>query len=313
MENRPLITVITAAYHSRYLYEAINSVLSQTYPRIEYIVTDDGTGGFDKEGVERYIEKNKKSNIVDFRVIHHVENLGTVRNMNIAMKACQGEYIFNLSADDVFADDCVLEDWVGDMFRRQSDLSVGCFGKYNEDFSEALYTFPFEYQKELLRSGSSKHIFQELTIANFVYGCSTARSRRCLEKYGFYDEEYCLVEDYPYVLSYIRRGGTLDFFDQVCIKYRQGGSSSSKRFNTVYERDSDLIFQREILPYTKCKIIYKLQYLQWKKNQKTNFWEEISTANKRGKIFLYLKNPVQFCISFKQAILKQKCKALKRR
>ena len=52
MEIKPLITVITASYNSKYLYESISSVLSQTYEKIEYIVADDGTEGFDKEDME---------------------------------------------------------------------------------------------------------------------------------------------------------------------------------------------------------------------------------------------------------------------
>lgn len=305
MEGQPLITVITASYNSKYLYEAIDSVLSQTYPKIEYIVTDDGTRGFEKEAVEQYIEQNQKNNIVSFQVIYHPKNLGTVRNLNNAMKVCTGEYIFHLAADDIYTDNTVLERWLQDMQEKQSMLSTSCFRKCNEDFSESYFEFPFEYQKRLLLSGNRRKIFNELSIENFVYGCSTARSRDCLEQFGLYDEAYRLVEDYPYVLRYARQGGKIDLFDHVCINYRQGGTSSSGRFNPIYEKDSDLIFQRDILPYVKWKLGYKLVYFQWKRNQITGFWQQTRISNKLEKICLYLANPIQLAISLQRYLQKQ--------
>ncbi len=304
MKRRPLITVITASYYSDYIYEAIDSVLAQTYPNIEYIITDDGTNDFKTKDIECYILDKKRENIVSFQVIHHKKNLGTVRNLNSVLRICKGEYIFQLSADDLYTDENVLEKWVQDMENKHSYLSTACFQKYNEDFSHVYFSFPFEYQKQLLLSQNRQYIFDELAIENFVYGCSTARSRKCIEEFGLYDEKYYLIEDYPYILSYVRKGGKIDLFDCVCIKYRRGGVSSPDRFNTTYEKDSDLIFANEILPFVKSKWLYKLIYFQWKKNQKMGFWEKTDTSNVIRKVSLYLTNPIQICISLKHRVMK---------
>lgn len=304
MKMEPLITVITASYNSKYIYDSINSVLSQTYEKIEYIVTDDGTNGFNSKKIELYIKENKKRNITSFHVIHHASNVGTVRNLNYAIETSHGKYIFFLSADDIYADSDTLSRWVNDMEKKGAYLSVSSLIKCDENLFPLHSVFPSLYQKFLLTSGNNKSIFSELAKGNFILGCCTAYSRICFEKYGFFDESYYLIEDYPYILSYVRKNGRIDYFDRPCIKYRCGGVSSSARFNAIYEKDSDLIIQNEILPYVRFKIWYRLIYGQWKRNQKIRFWDKIASAKLPFKIYLYITNPIQLCMSLNQRIRK---------
>jgi glycosyltransferase involved in cell wall biosynthesis len=56
----PLVSIVTPCYNmARYLPEAIESVLSQDYPRIEYIVVDGGSNDSSVKILERY--KNRLS------------------------------------------------------------------------------------------------------------------------------------------------------------------------------------------------------------------------------------------------------------
>lgn len=303
MNEEPLVTIITAAYNSEYLFEAIDSVVSQTYPRMEYIVTDDGSRSFDRKKVETYIEKVKHRNMISYLVIHHESNIGTVKNLNHALKLSKGDYIFNLAADDQFCNTEIIENWVRDMQEKKSDFSVAYLQKKSADSLQNGIRFPLYYQKQLILAGNQKRLFRELAMGNFIYGCVSARSRNCLERFGLYDETYRLVEDYPYVLSYIRNGGKIDFFDETVIRYRDGGTSSSEKFNQIYEKDSDEIFKREILPYVRHKGFYEKMYLQWKSNQKNGFWSKSAAVHGMEKIALYAFNPLQLYLSIRQKIL----------
>ena len=49
--DRPLITVITPYYNNPEIEETIHSVQRQTYPRIQYIVVDDGSPSVPPETV----------------------------------------------------------------------------------------------------------------------------------------------------------------------------------------------------------------------------------------------------------------------
>ena len=78
--------------------------MEQSYPHIEYIIVDDGSGVFCQDEIRTYIKNRKGNNLEDYQVIVHPQNLGTVKASNTGLVHSHGEYIFNLAADDVFFD-----------------------------------------------------------------------------------------------------------------------------------------------------------------------------------------------------------------
>ena len=56
----PIATIITPAYKkSDMIFQTIDSIVSQTYPNIEYIIVDDGPNAIDQECVRKYILNNR--------------------------------------------------------------------------------------------------------------------------------------------------------------------------------------------------------------------------------------------------------------
>ena len=298
MDRYPLITVLTLSYNSTYIYESIQSVLEQSYPHIEYIIVDDGSGAFCQDEICAYIKEHKGSNLEDYQVIVHPQNLGTVKASNTGLTHSHGAYIFNLAADDVFFDPDVLIKWTQEMIRRNSMIMTGRYAVYDEKMTECKGLGPSDEEVWILESKSPKKIFRKLINANFIYGCCTARSRLLIENYGLYDENYRLIEDYPAALSLSRQGIVIDYWEQPVVKYRQGGVSSPWRFNPDYERDSDKILRREILPYVNLKFYIKLRYYFWKlkRSQDSRFayeYSQICGEKQNVKvIFLLFRYPI---------------------
>lgn len=262
------MTILTLSFNSCHLLETIDSVLMQSYPRIQYIIVDDGSTNFDRHTIEFYIEQRKSPSLLTYSVLHNQQNLGTVKSSNIGLYHAKGDYIYNLAADDVFYDEYVIDEWTEQFLRTNALLMTGLRAVYDEALTDFKGMLPSGYHLDLLRHNNAQEIFKELANGNFIFGCSTARSRECIDLFGMYDEEYFLLDDYPMNLKITRTGTNIYFWERPVIKYRLGGVSSPEKFNATYEHDSDLALKKEILPYIKNPIRIWYQYKKWK------FWHK---------------------------------------
>jgi len=93
-EDRPSVSVVIPTYNcARYLPEAVDSVLAQTYRDFETIVVDDGSTDNTPEVLAPYGDQ--------IRVIRQA-NAGRSAARNAGVLAAQGEYIAFLDADDLW-------------------------------------------------------------------------------------------------------------------------------------------------------------------------------------------------------------------
>jgi len=94
-ERRPSISVVMPVYNaSHYLFEAIQSILNQTFFDFEFIIIDDGSSD-----MSVIIVKDFK----DRRIIlmQNSLNEGNYRSRNSGMKHARGKYICVMDADDI--------------------------------------------------------------------------------------------------------------------------------------------------------------------------------------------------------------------
>ena len=96
MLKMPKVSVIIPTYNrDKYIAEAINSVLSQTYQDFEIIIVDDGSTDKTKEVATHFV--NKYPDKVKYL---RQENEGAGSARNLGFKHSVGEYIADLVLDE---------------------------------------------------------------------------------------------------------------------------------------------------------------------------------------------------------------------
>ena len=91
----PLISVIMPVYKGeRFLREAIDSILNQTFTDFEFIIINDGSTDGTLEIIQSYSDKR-------IRLVNNESNQGIVACLNHGIELAQGEYIARMDADDI--------------------------------------------------------------------------------------------------------------------------------------------------------------------------------------------------------------------
>ena len=125
MRQAPLLSVIVPVYNvEKYLVKCVESILKQTYSKLEVILVNDGSR--DSSGTICDALAKTDSRI---RVIHQ-ENGGLSRARNVGMEAAVGEYITFVDSDDWIEADA-YEHLMGLMHR--NGVKLVCGGNYNVD------------------------------------------------------------------------------------------------------------------------------------------------------------------------------------
>lgn len=232
IEKECLVTVVTATYNSfAKLNNSLESVLSQTYHNIEYIITDDGSSSFPLEEVSSLLEKYINHHFV-FKLILHENNNGTVRNLNYAYKTAKGKYIINLSCGDVFFDDDVINKIVERFKNNDSDVVVTSRILYSGDF-QPLYLLPHYEERKIigsLETGLDQYkVFIIGKFMDMASGSAMSYSKRILEKIGYLDENYKLWEDGPFLAKFLQIGKLDCAYDIISIWYENNGVSNNRK------------------------------------------------------------------------------------
>lgn len=299
----PLITVVTPSYNnSKTIFGAIDSVLMQSYPNIQYIVCDDASGDFDGEAIIEYIRAKNTGNIVDLIVTRNDSNLGITKNLNRALSQANGKYLFNVAADDEFFDESVLTQWVERFESTRADVITAKRAVYDENLATHLYDAPTATEIAVIKDSTPRELFEKMRGYNLIFGCCTARTKKSFDLMGGYDEKYPLIEDYPSNLKLLRLGVCIEFWDRAVVKYRSGGISSQGGLSEKYLQISDSIFKNEVLPYCQNPSEAKADYSAWKNEaiwlrEKKSFesaHNDKNTACKRLKYicFMAVKHPI---------------------
>ena len=117
-KNLPLVSIIVPVYKvEKYLAEAVEPLLRQTYTNIEIILIDDGSPDNCGALCDNYALSDSRVKVV------HQENRGLAAARNRGLQECQGDYIICVDSDDIVSEDYV-ELLLGMVIRWDADMAV---------------------------------------------------------------------------------------------------------------------------------------------------------------------------------------------
>ncbi|PLT27789.1 glycosyltransferase family 2 protein [Peribacillus deserti] len=89
------VTVLMPVFNGeKYLKQAIDSILSQTYKNFEFLIIDDGS----KDKSIKIIKKYKDPRI---RLVRNKKNIGLIKTLNKGLSLSRGKYIARMDCDDI--------------------------------------------------------------------------------------------------------------------------------------------------------------------------------------------------------------------
>ena len=235
------------------IFETLDSLFRQDYPRIELIISDDGSLNYEEHigAIKEYVEKHRSKNIVDVIYNQILPNKGTVNHANEVIGMAHGEYLKGLGADDELSCNDALSRYVS--FLENSEYDI-CFSKMKgvrPDGTEVYHLEACEDNYDMLRSMTSEQTLNKLFARNFLPAPAWCAKKALFEKYGYYSDVTKLIEDYPYWIQLCRQGVKFGYIDDVLIEYKLNGISSAGFYSERFMDDMVEIYNHCIFPYDK--------------------------------------------------------------
>jgi len=209
----PKVSVITSTHNGeRFIREAIDSVLSQSFGDFEFLIVNDGSTDLTPVILDEYAQKDKR-----IKIFANSECLGLTKSLNIAIKKARGEFIARMDDDDV----CLknrLEKQL-DFMRKNFDIVlVGALAFLINEKGDIIG------EKKL--AITPQEIKNKLLFNNQLIHSLWFAKKDILIKEGLYNEEFKKAQDYEFVLRLAKKYKIANLPEKL-LKYRSLKTSLS--------------------------------------------------------------------------------------
>ena len=254
-ENKPLVSIIMPIYNAeRYLKEAIESVLNQTYTDFELLLINDRSTDKSKEICEEYSKKDERIILLE----NDTENHGPGPTRNIGLDNATGDFIYFMDADD-WIDESLLQCAVRRIMETNADIvQFGAVYERNDGNNSEIY---LRRGKDLLTKDDIKKDFFDFWNKNrnslwiYFFRRETVKTIRY--------ENIIIGEDICYIMDALCNAEIIAYISKALYHYRFVEGSTSHRWtpNTIECREVIWNHQRNFLESFKNHI-YKSAYAE---------------------------------------------------
>ena len=228
-----LVSVIIPCFNvEKWVGEAIDSCLKQTYPHIEIIVIDDCSTDKSVEIIKSYGDK-----IIWERL---PENKGGCYSRNRGFALSKGEYIQFLDADDFILPD-KIERQINFLEETGADAIYGDWRFQGHQSNGVIFL------EQIEKPGEQADILESLIINWWTAVASLLYRRTAVEKSGGWDEDFLAAQDRDFLISVVMAGAK--------VVYQPGCYSIYRRYGNV------TVSTRSKLSWVEnhCKVLQKVE------------------------------------------------------
>ena len=262
-----IVSIITMTYKDfSGLFNTIRSVLEQDWPEFEYIISDDGSGNFPKQAVIDFIELYKRENLKSYQVLDNKENVGTVKHLNRIIKLCNGEYIFDLSCNDLYVDQHTVSNIVNAFEQEKCDVLIVSRLDYHNKSIKAIC--PHIYDRKRMNRLDTKEkrlsAFLMTEHCDMFIAPNVFYKKSVIERNGYHDESYRLFEDAPMIAKFLLNERVSIRPDLYAVLYEcKNGVSAPKSKNAILANDIkrfNSVGKMEYYEHVSKKARYHIRY-----------------------------------------------------
>lgn len=226
-EELPLISVVMPCYNrEKYVVEAIESILNQTYTNFEFIIIDDCSTDNTFEIVKEYAKKDNR-----ILALKNDKNYCYVHSLNKGIEIAKGKYIARMDDDDISLPER-FEKQVEFLEKNEDIIVLGTFIEIFSDDMKKYNSWIEETEPEVLK----------ILINFFNPICHPSvmiRKSFLEEKKLNYSKEFEFSEEYYLWNQIIEKDGKIANLPDILLKYRRHYKRISENKNSI-SRQSNL-------------------------------------------------------------------------
>lgn len=298
-EMTELISVIIPMYNTeKYIKDCLQSVLNQSYQKIEVIVVDDGSTDNSRKLCEEFRESDERMILIS------QNNKGVSAARNKAIDAAHGEYLFFMDSDDMIHPE-LLEEQYGVLKKYQADIAAMSYIKVDSNEIHNVLKFSAECHNtlkwELIDNNRVLRCFHDTAYIDVLAGIGGKLiSRKKIGSHRF-DEGIKLGEDTLYIYNLILDGIKIVYSYAGWYFYRMHDKNAIRMkyhiekfpyYIETYRRIRDSECQAGRFDYA---VIWERQYLEETKQLYVGFLFHKNCREKRKNLrntaFQEIKHP----------------------
>jgi len=209
----PLVSVVMPAYNAeKYISEAIESILNQTFKDFEFIIINDGSTDSTPNIIDKYARLDKR-----IIVLNNEKNLNIAESRNRGVEIAKGKYIATMDSDDRALPDRLKNQL--EFLESNKDIAIS-IGNINIMDGKGVFQYTRNYPV------ADKDIRSKVYRFNPFPNPTIMCRREVYEKNGKYNNAYVPIDDFDF---WLRAGTQFKFGNcgNIVLDYRVASKSAS--------------------------------------------------------------------------------------